>query len=451
MHQPLFIHSSPEFNSRIRQEAGPHALVTNSMLQALRWITNPEVMISGIYLNPNDSSYSALRFLELTLLQRPVTPVFLIDEGNEITTESQRHFFENASIRGFFQANSTFENFVKVLNPTSTSTLEEIKKRITIRSEHPGYLAIPIVDFVHSQTYPFDVFIEDDKKALRLFATAGSSIESEYLSHVAGQTSWMFVSETSVHETREIIRQTQNSYMDLDAFPVSWKTAETLFNAKVLLKEMQKGGLSDGLVEHTHFLLSDIFQIVSHLDQSDRLHHFIDQAKDCDRTIACATLSILMCKALKFEKNAIVEILGLASFFQDISLYQSPFGNLSELKREELSTEAAQYYFNHPTHSADLMAEQTSIPDVTLQVMRQHHERKDRTGFPNRIGGMQLHPMAEVLSLINDYLDHSLNFETIEKEVYSHYSDRMVIAFKQLLTTIHAAKANGAKIEAIAA
>jgi hypothetical protein len=440
MHQPLFIHSSADFSSRIRKEAGPQALVTNSMLQALRWITNPEVMISGIYLNPNDSSYSALRFLELTLLQRPVTPIFLIDDENEILSDSQKSFFENASIRGFFKGNDSFESFVQALSPQSTPTLEEIKKRITTRSEHAGYLAVPIVDFVHSKTYPFDVFIEDEKKVLRLFATSGSSIESEYLSHVADKTSWMFVSETSIHETREIIRQTQTNYMDLEAFPMSWKTAETLFNAKVLLKEMQKGGLSDGLVEHTHFLLTDIFQIVSHLDENEKLQNFIRQAKDCDRNIACATLSILMCKALKFEKNAIVEILGLASFFQDISLYQSPYGNLSELKKEEMSEEAAQYYFNHSTHSADLMAEHTSIPDVTLQVMRQHHERKDRTGFPNRVGGMQLHPMAEVLSLINDYLDHSLNFASVEKEVYSHYSDRMVLAFKQLLNTIAASK-----------
>jgi len=334
------------------------------------------------------------------------------------------------------------------LNPTSpSSTLESLQKRITVRSQHAGYLAVPIVDFVHSKIYPFDVFVEDGNKNLRLFATSGSSIEPEYLTHVAGQSSWMFVAETAVHETREIIRQTQNAFMDLEAFPMSWKTAETLFNAKVLLKEMQKGGLSDGLVEHTHFLLTDIFHLVSHLDHADRLEKFIRQAKDCDRNIACATLSILMCKVLKFERNAIVEILGLASFFQDISLYQSPYGNLSELKRDEMSAEAAQYHFNHATHSADLMAEHTSIPDVTLQVMRQHHERKDRTGFPNRVGGMQLHPMAEVLSLINDYLDHSLNFETIEKEVYSHYSDRMVIAFKQLLTMVAASKVFEAKAE----
>lgn len=438
MNQPLFIHSNPLFAARMRTEAGPNALVTSSMIQALRWITNPDVAISGIYLNPNDSSYSALRFLEISLLQRPVTPIFLIDEENEIQTEAQKSALENTHLRGFFKGTETYHHYLQALNAEIPESLSEIKKRITTRSEHAGYLAIPIIDFLHSKIYPFDVFVEDSKKALRLFATAGSSVEAEYLSHVASQSSWMFIAERSVQETREGIRNTQTSYMDHEGFPISWKSAETLFNAKILLKEMQKGGLSDGFVEHTHFLLTDIFQIVSHLGQTEKLQKFIEQAKDCDRNIACATLSILMCKILKFEKNAIVEILGLASFFQDIALYQSPFGNLSEMRPEELSPEALQFYQQHSVRSADLMAESTSIPDVTLQVMRQHHERKDRTGFPNRIGGMQLHPMAEVLSMINAYLDHPQTSGELEKEVYAHYSDRMVMAFRTLLSTISA-------------
>jgi hypothetical protein len=193
MHQPLFIHSNTDFSTKIRTEAGPHALVTSSMLQALRWITNPDVMISGIYLNPNDSSYSALRFLELTLLQRPVTPIFLLDEEHEISTPAQKHFFEHVSVKGFFSGKESFTQLIGALAPNENASLNEIKKRITTRSEHPGYLAVPIVDFVHSKTYPFDVFVEDEKKQLRLFATAGSSIESEYLSHVSSKTSWMFV------------------------------------------------------------------------------------------------------------------------------------------------------------------------------------------------------------------------------------------------------------------
>ena len=432
MQQPLFIHSSSEFSSRIRREAGTNVLVTSSLLQALRWITNPDIAIPAIYMSPNDSSYSALRFLELTLLQRPVTPIFLINDENEAVGDEMKHYFETASIRGFFKQTDSYEHFISSINVTPNMTFNEIKRRITTRSAHPSYLAVPIVDFLHSKVYPFDVFVEDNKKELRLFATAGSLVENEYLAHVAHKSSWMFVSETSVQETRDAIRNTQNTYMDEKNFPIAWKTAETLFNAKVLLKEMRKSGLSDAFIEHTHFLLSDVYQIVSQMGSTDQIQQFLKQAHDCDRTVACATLSILMCRTLKFEKNAIVEILGLASFFQDISLHQSPFGDLSELSPDELSAEASNYYHNHPVYSADLLAAHTSMPEVTLQVMRQHHERKDRTGFPNRIGGMQLHPMAEVLSLINDYLDHSQNFEEVEKEIYSHYSDRMVAAFKQL-------------------
>lgn len=433
MNQPLFINVNQDFISRIRNEAGSVALVTSSMIQALRWISNPDVAISGIYLNPNDATYSALRFLEMSLLQRPATPVFLIDAENEFTAQTEKAVLNFNHVRGTFKGDEAFEKLIQPLNFDTPASLQNIKKRITSRSSHASYLAVPIIDFVNSKVYPFDVFVEDENKQLRLFASAGSTLEAEYLSHVSDQTSWLFVNEQTIQEIRENIRNTQTSYMELDAFPISWKTTETLFNARVLLNEMKKAGLSDGLVEHTHFLLSDVFQLVSQMSQASRLQKFVEQAKQCDRTMACATLSILMCKTLKFERNAIVEILGLASFFQDISLYNSPYGNLCEQNLEDYTPEAYAYFLKHPTLSADLVAQSTSIPDVTLQVMRQHHERKDRTGFPNRVGGMQLHPMAEVLSLINGYLDHTGSTEDLETEVFTHYSDRIVGAFRELL------------------
>jgi hypothetical protein len=433
MNQPLFINANPDFIKRIRTEAGEVALVTPSMIQALRWITNPDIPISGIYLNPNDTNYSALRFIEISLLQRPATPVFLIDEENDFSETSQKALFETNHIKGVFHQQVSFSDLIKPLNLSPVGVLEKLQKRATQRSEHAGYVAVPIIDFANSAHYPFDVFVEDGSHELRLFATSGTSVEPEYLAHVLDKTSWLFVSEKTIQQTRESLRNTQSTFMDMAAFPISWKTAEVLFNAKVLLNEMRKSGLSDTLVEHTHFMLSDVFHLVSQITQASKLSQFITQAKNCDKTIACTTLSILMCRSLKFEKNAIVEILGLASLFQDISLFNSPYGNLYDVEPTDLSAEAYAYYLHHPNTSADLVAQNTSIPDVTLQVMRQHHERKDRTGYPNRVGGMQLHPMAEVLSLINAYLDYKGDDSGLEQEIFSHYSDRMVGAFKNLL------------------
>jgi response regulator RpfG family c-di-GMP phosphodiesterase len=313
-------------------------------------------------------------------------------------------------------------------------------KRITPRSEHKGYLELPITDFGHLHTYPFDIFVEDASKNLRLFASAESPVDQGYFAELKKKTSWVFISEKTIQETREKVRNTQSIYMDMDAFPVAWKTAETLFNAKMLLRELQQGGLNDGVVEHAHLMLSDLFQLVSHLGQAPNLRRLVALAKESDRSIACTTLSILMCKILKFEQNSIVEILGLASFFQDISLFSSPFGNLSNTPVLEMKPEAAKYFVQHPLLSADIVAKNTSVPEVTLQVIRQHHERKDRSGYPNRVGGLQLHPMAEILSLINSYLDHPEHFNEVKAEIYTHYSDRMVQAFQGLLDLLESTK-----------
>lgn len=436
MTQPLFINVNPSFLSRIKHESCESALVTASMLQALRWITNPEMNISGIYLNPNDTTYSALRFLEISLLQRPATPIYLLDQDGGMAGEKQAALFESNHIRGTFSESEPYEYYINALNLDLNPKLEAIRKRITVKSEHVGYIAVPMIDFVHSRNYLFDVFVEDEAKNLRLFATAGSPVEHEYLSHVIDKTSWLYVNETNVQEIREALRSTQSGYITLDEFPVAWKTAEVLFNAKMLLNEMKKSGLNDTLVEQTHFVLSDVFYMMSHLSHGNQLSHFVEQAKNCDRTLACATMAILMCKSLKFEKNSIVEILGLASFFQDLALYKSPYGNLAEANIKELNPDAKAYYLQHPTLSADLVAQSTSVPDVTLQVMRQHHEKKDRTGYPNRVGGMQLHPMAEILSLINAYYDYEGRPDRIESEIYTHYSDRIVNAFKSLLSVV---------------
>jgi hypothetical protein len=435
MSQALFINPNEEFVTRIKKESDSRALIAASMSQGVRLITDPQTHLKAIYLNPNDTSFSALQFIELSLLHRPATPIYLIDSESEFSTESQKSFFEQHHIQGIFSGKESFADFsVSSWNPAE-SKVRAMPQREHKQSQLQGFLAVPIMDFLHTAKYLFDVFIEGDTGRLNLFATAGSPVDPDYITQAMEQTSWFYVNEASIKEIREKIRKTQNEMSFSSSFPVSWKTAETLFKAKTLLNELRGAGLSDAIVNSTHSMLGEVFQVVSQLQSlqnSDKLPKFIEEAKSCDRTIACATLSILMCKSLKFEKNAIVEILGLASLFQDISLYSSPFGNLAVIDRKVMTPEAQAYYLKHPLMSADLLAQNTSIPDVTLQVIRQHHERKDRTGFPGRVGGMQLHPMAEILSLINEFIDQDPQTLEAENEIYRHFSDRIVMAFKQI-------------------
>jgi response regulator RpfG family c-di-GMP phosphodiesterase len=305
--------------------------------------------------------------------------------------------------------------------------------RVTSRNLHAGYIEIPISDYSHLKTHPFDVFVEDQNRGLRLFASKGSAVDPAYLQELKKQTSWLFIEEKAVSTVRSRIREVQSEYQDLEGFPVAWKTAEILFNARMLLKSIQAGGISDGAVEQAGKIIGDLLQLVSHLGQTPNLRRLVQQAKESDKNVACTTLAVLICKILKFETVSVTEILGVASFFQDIGLYHTPFGDLSATPVVKMSEEAAKWYVNHPNESADLLAKNANLPEVVLQVIRQHHERKDRSGFPNKVGGLQLHPMAEILSLINTYLDLGTAFGSQAESIYSHYSERASRAFMTLL------------------
>lgn len=445
MSSALFIHSNQTFLDRIKNEATHAPILATNLIQGLRAISNQDLSISGIFFNPADASYSALRFIELSLIQRPATPLYLIsDDANEMNSEFKA-LMENNNIRGTFLGTEGYAELTKFLNLNPKQILADLKRAPAIRSQFTGYTAVPIVDFIHAKNYPFDVFFETDQKSLTLFATQNSEVDQSYLAQAAIVAKFLYVQDIAIQIIRDEVKKTQLNFMTEKGLPHLWKSAEVLFGAKSVLHELQRSGLNDHLVDQTLYMLGDIFQHVSlmALDESNaRLGVFMEQAKNCDKTISSATLSILMCKALKFERNAVLEILGLASLLQDVALYNSPYGNISKSKIKELSPEAQFFYAQHPLVSADLVAQSTSIPDVTLQVIRQQHERKDRTGFPNRIGGMQLHPMAEVLSLINSFLEitesasavvSSEIYRKLEFDVFPHYSDRIVTAFKEIL------------------
>jgi response regulator RpfG family c-di-GMP phosphodiesterase len=438
----LFIHPDADIRKRVLRESTGRALTAENMVQGLRLIASQETPISGIYFNPSDTSYSSLRFIELSLLQRPVTPVHIVHDEINFESPNIHQLLKRHHIRQGFRDESSFSTLTQGLKSQSVQT----KARHSSRNlpTIAQYITVPVTDFSSLYTYPFNIFIQNADNSFSLFASAGSTVDAEYLKKAAEHGPWLYVSESEIRDLRTQIHSSQKTFLHTDEFPNAWKTAEVLFKSKAIISEIRKNGASETLLDHSLELLSDVFLLVSTIAAepgNNGINALLKRAKESGTAIAAMTLSVLMCKGLKFEKDAVIEILGIAALLQDSSLYQSPFGDLSTIPLRQLSPEARAYYLQHPIMSANLVTQNASVPDVTLQVIRQQHERKDKSGYPNRIGGSQLHPMAEVLSLINSYLDISQNSievteaiaSKLQEEVFPHYSDRVVQTLSEIL------------------
>jgi hypothetical protein len=242
------------------------------------------------------------------------------------------------------------------------------------------------------------------------------------------------------------LKAARNTYLDLRGISEDWIRSELLVEAKALFTGIRSGLPSDPVVAKAIGFLNTFcryFSRISRDPESGRLAGFLREAGKTDRSLQVLSLALLICGYFRFEKSAVVEILGMACILQDISLIHSPFGNIADLPQSQIPTEAQNFFMRHPVHSADLLASSTSLSAATLQVIRQHHETKDHKGFPNRIGGSQLHPMAEALSIMNQYLDlkeGGLKPETLQdrlrREVFPRYSTEMVRALESTLNKI---------------
>lgn len=446
---PLIVSQNQPWTQKIQVES--QSMVsqlwsTPSYSQALQWIANPEVSMCGIYLSPGDPSYSGIKFLEAALLQRPATPVFILDEEGGLTPRNIDCLVDKFKIQKTFRGNVGFKELIEPLQTqVPAELLNQVKsqKRSMVESKYKGYWAVPVMDFIHCRKYPFNVFVEDETNELRFFAMEEGEVDLEYLTFLSQKSQYLYLELSTLRSRRDSVRFVEQAYLDPDFLSPSWRSAETLFRTKQLMDDLKKNGVNETVVEQSYSMMEDLFKFMGQMSKDAYLQKFVDQAKASDRTVACATWSSLMCKKLKFETAAGLESLGLASFLQDVSLYNSPFGNISQQKLSELSPAAMAYYLTHPNLSADLVSKVKDIPELTKQVIRQHHERPDRTGFPGKVGGTQLQPLAEILSLINAYLDFEPSSNQpaaiqaeLQEQVFSHYSERFVKAFQEMLRAL---------------
>ncbi|MBC7397558.1 MAG: hypothetical protein H7333_08950, partial [Bdellovibrionales bacterium] len=252
MVQALFVNSNDDFISRVKQEPTQDALVTASYLQALQWINDANLPLSAIYLNPNDSSYSALRFLAGASLRRPATPVFILDEEEDLSAQNFTCLSDKFKLQGVFKGKTRMTDLLKPLQTELPAELNSLHKRSFHQSEYPGYFCIPIIDFIYSKHYPANVFVANETKELRFFAMEGSEVDLEYLAYLSKKSGWLYVEESSQEIRMASFRLVEASYLDPDYLSPSWRTAETFFRAKVFLDEMKQGGVSEILVSETY-------------------------------------------------------------------------------------------------------------------------------------------------------------------------------------------------------
>lgn len=172
------------------------------------------------------------------------------------------------------------------------------------------------------------------------------------------------------------------------------------------------------------------------------------------KSIRLATHSIILCytltsclKQLGWDGDNEIQKLTFAALMHDMDLDEDQFVTKQNLLLEPninafLSDPEVVRIIKHPETTAQKVASWMLAPPDVDQIIEQHHERPDGTGWPKGLRGNQINKLAAVFILCEDVLYHCLeNFNTnpkdylkSKKQFYSQEPFKLV--YKALLETI---------------
>lgn len=134
-------------------------------------------------------------------------------------------------------------------------------------------------------------------------------------------------------------------------------------------------------------------------------------------------LSMMLAKELK-APAPVVQMVGMGALFHDIGELEIPD---RVVRKQEALTKAETALMQMHCEYGVNIAKKMILPNEVLQVIAQHHERVDGSGYPSGISAAQMSLLSRIVSLVNAY-DELCNPPNPAKAMTPHEALSMMFA-----------------------
>jgi response regulator RpfG family c-di-GMP phosphodiesterase len=196
---------------------------------------------------------------------------------------------------------------------------------------------------------------------------------------------------------------------------LSGQILETLLNAAKSL------GVTDSVVEMNRKNVQLVLNIMNSRPDLKRLlknHNFSSPSGIYVRSHLTSLLSSWLAAELDMKHHRIFEILTMASFFHDIGLDDEIVLNESHFIESarvgvRMNKSEVEMVKNHIEVALAFLKQFNGCPPEVLDIVKQHHEKPDGSGYPKGLKAQDLSPQSAVFILAHEFVE--MFFDTNRK------------------------------------
>lgn len=154
-------------------------------------------------------------------------------------------------------------------------------------------------------------------------------------------------------------------------------------------------------IEQAELIVNDMLGTA--LTEGDIAIHALNGNRSCDvhfqHSLNVTVLALMMAKSIEMSKED-TRMLGMAALFHDIG--KAEISDKILMKKDPL-TKFEQANFEQHSEIGARLAKEVGLPDRIAQVILQHHEYADGSGYPKQLKAAQTDPIASLIAIVNTY------------------------------------------------
>jgi HD-GYP domain-containing protein (c-di-GMP phosphodiesterase class II) len=210
-------------------------------------------------------------------------------------------------------------------------------------------------------------------------------------------TEWVETSDGhTLHQARSAairqseLRQAHHAYRD------------TLRKSSDCLRQIGAGQGAGGhnagaLVQH---FVNQIMQGATSMALTDVLHLNILERAQAAHGLNSCILSLLVGRELDLEP-ADLNVVGMAGLLHDLGEQRLP--SQIRLKTDPLTRAEKSLFELHPLYGKEMLQDLRGMPRGVADIVAQHHECLNGTGYPRRLTDEQLRPLSKIIRVVDEY------------------------------------------------
>jgi HD-GYP domain-containing protein (c-di-GMP phosphodiesterase class II) len=269
------------------------------------------------------------------------------------------------------------------------------------------FMPIPISEFVKGITIPVDLYIRLGSEKFVLLGKAGTQSDINQLAKYQNkEVSYLWVYKREYYKIAHqaiTMAGIAVSRKDLDD---NIKTTIVTNAARSLYRQIDAIGMNVEAFNNAKMVSDAVIGLVeTHKSFAD----LIASLKACSdhllaHSIMVCSMSVMIGQALKYEKRATLEKLGLGGLLHDLGIKAIPQDILNKTTAG-MTPDEVQHYETHPFKGMQMLQTLGVVPDDIISIVYEHHENSIGQGYPQRLRDIKIHPLAKVVGLADGFAD----------------------------------------------